>query len=104
MFKFMEGKKNASIIREYLKISCPINLAKNKLPSPIFNYIDGASDDEITYKRNTTSYEEVDLIPNVLKGVENIDISTTIFGSILASSQASNELSTDSLTAVINDL
>ena len=60
------------------------NLAKNKLPSPIFNYIDGASDDEITYKRNTTSYEEVDLIPNVLKGVENIDISTTIFGKKLS--------------------
>ena len=31
--KFMEGKKTASIIREYLKISCPINLAKNKLNS-----------------------------------------------------------------------
>ena len=24
--KFSEGKKTASIIREYLKISCPINL------------------------------------------------------------------------------
>ena len=25
-------------------------LAKKKLPSPIFHYIDGAADDEITYK------------------------------------------------------
>ena len=31
--KFMEGQKTASIIREYLKISCPINLAKDKLNS-----------------------------------------------------------------------
>ena len=31
--KFIEGKKTALIIREYLKISCPINLAKNKLNS-----------------------------------------------------------------------
>ena len=31
--KFSEGKKTASIIREYLKISCPINLATNKLNS-----------------------------------------------------------------------
>ena len=30
-------------------------LAKKKLPSPIFHYIDGAADDEITYKRNTSS-------------------------------------------------
>ena len=29
------------------------NLAKKRLPSPIFHYIDGAADDEITYKRNT---------------------------------------------------
>ena len=31
--KFSEGKKNASIIREYLKISCPINQARYKLNS-----------------------------------------------------------------------
>ena len=29
--KFAEGKKTASIIREYLKITCPINLARKKL-------------------------------------------------------------------------
>jgi L-lactate dehydrogenase (cytochrome) len=55
-------------------------LAKKKLPSPIFNYIDGAADDEITYRRNTEAFNDVDLIPNVLKGVENVDLSTTIFG------------------------
>ena len=53
--------------------------AKKRLPSPIFNYIDGAADDEITYLRNTTSYNDVDLIPNVLAGVEKVDLSTTIF-------------------------
>ena len=31
--KFVEGKKTALIIREYLKISCPINLARKKLNS-----------------------------------------------------------------------
>ena len=55
-------------------------LAKKKLPSPIFHYIDGAADDEITYKRNTSSFNDVDLVPNVLKGVEDVDLSTTIFG------------------------
>ena len=28
-------------------------LAKNKLPAPIFHYIDGGADDETTLKRNT---------------------------------------------------
>ena len=55
-------------------------LAKKKLPSPIFHYIDGAADDEITYDRNTSAFNDVDLVPNVLRGVENVDLSTTIFG------------------------
>tara|TARA_Y100001970_G_C14162583_1_gene819414 strand:+ start:43 stop:1197 length:1155 start_codon:yes stop_codon:yes gene_type:complete len=63
---------------------CNVNdfrkLAKRRLPSPIFHYIDGAADDEITYKRNTDAFEDCDLIPNVLTGVENIDMSTTVMG------------------------
>jgi len=49
-------------------------LAKKRLPSPIFHYIDGAADDEITYNRNTEAYNDCDLIPNVLRGVENVDL------------------------------
>ena len=55
-------------------------LAKKRLPGPIFHYIDGAAEDEVTYRRNTESYESCDLVPNVLAGVENIDMSTTIMG------------------------
>ena len=56
------------------------NLAKKRLPSPVFHYIDGAADDEVTYKRNTEAYENCDLVPNVLTGVKDIDMSTTIMG------------------------
>ena len=55
-------------------------LAKKKLPSPIFHYIDGGSDDEITLRRNTKSFDDCDLVPNVLTSVGNPDLSTTIFG------------------------
>ena len=55
-------------------------LAKKKLPSPIFHYIDGGADDEITLKRNTDSFNKSDLIPNVLTGASDIDLSTTILG------------------------
>ena len=55
-------------------------LAKKKLPSPIFHYIDGGADDEITLKRNTSSFDKCDLITNVLAGVNKPDLSTTIFG------------------------
>ena len=55
-------------------------LAKKKLPSPIFHYIDGGADDESTLRRNTDSFNDCDLVPNVLRGVEDIDLSTNIFG------------------------
>tara|TARA_B100000029_G_scaffold260618_1_gene257033 strand:+ start:348 stop:1502 length:1155 start_codon:yes stop_codon:yes gene_type:complete len=55
-------------------------LAKKKLPSPIFHYIDGGSDDEITLNRNTDSFNDYDLIPSVLTDVENIDMSTIVLG------------------------
>jgi L-lactate dehydrogenase (cytochrome) len=59
-------------------------LAKRRLPSPIFNYIDGGADDEVTLRRNTASFERCDLVPNVLRGVENVDISVTVMGQKLA--------------------
>ena len=55
-------------------------LAKKKLPSPIFHYIDGGADDEITLKKNTDSFNRCDLIPNVLTGASDIDLSTTVLG------------------------
>lgn len=55
-------------------------LAQQRLPGPIFHYIDGAADDEVTYRRNTEAYEDCDLVPNVLAGVETIDTSITVMG------------------------
>ena len=59
-------------------------LAKKKLPSPIFHYIDGGSDDEVTLRRNTESFNKCDLLPNVLADVSNIDLSTTVLGQKIA--------------------
>ena len=55
-------------------------LAKRRLPSPVFHYIDGAGDDEITKGRNTSAFDDCDLVPNVLAGVESIDVSTKVMG------------------------
>ncbi len=59
-------------------------LAKLRLPGPIFNYIDGAADDEVTHRQNTASFERCDLVPNVLRGVEAVDLSVTVMGQKLA--------------------
>ena len=59
-------------------------LAKKRLPFPVFHYIDGAADDEITLLRNTESYNDCDLVPNVLRGVEDIDLSISLMGKKLS--------------------
>jgi L-lactate dehydrogenase (cytochrome) len=59
-------------------------LAQRRLPGPIFNYIDGGADDEVTLRRNTAAFEAVDLIPNVLRGVSDVDLSVTVMGQKLA--------------------
>ena len=55
-------------------------LAKKRLPAPIFHYIDGGADDETTLKRNTNSFDDCDLLPNILRSVGEPDLSTTVFG------------------------
>ncbi len=55
-------------------------LAKQRLPWPVFDYIDGAADDELTKDRNTAAFADCDLVPDVLAGVEEIDTSVTILG------------------------
>lgn len=55
-------------------------LAKQRLPSPLFHYIDGGSDDESTLRRNTTAFDRMDLVPNVLAGAGKVDLSTNVLG------------------------
>ena len=68
------GINNCHNVRDFRK------LAKKRLPGPIFHYIDGAADDEITYRRNTEAFDKCDLVPNVLSGVDKVDMSTTVMG------------------------
>ena len=66
--------KNCHNVEDFRK------LAKKNLPAPIFHYIDGGSDDELTLKRNTESFSKCDLVPNILAGVGQPDLSTTVLG------------------------
>ncbi|MGJ8537094.1 MAG: alpha-hydroxy acid oxidase [Parasphingopyxis sp.] len=59
-------------------------LAKLRLPGPVFHYIDGGADDEATLRRNSAAFDDCDLVPNVLAGVQDIDMSTTVMGRKIA--------------------
>jgi L-lactate dehydrogenase (cytochrome) len=55
-------------------------LAKRNLPSPIFNYMDGGADDELTLRRNTDAFNDYELLPSQLADVSSIDLRTTVLG------------------------
>lgn len=57
--------------------------AKARLPSPMFHYIDGGADDEWTLGRNTAAFSEWELMPNYLRDISQIDLSTRVLGSRL---------------------
>jgi L-lactate dehydrogenase (cytochrome) len=59
-------------------------LAKRTLPRPVFDFVDGAANDEVTYRRNRAGFERVALRPRALVDVSSIDMATTVLGREIA--------------------
>ncbi len=57
--------------------------AQARLPAPMFHYIDGGADDEISLRRNTDAFEDYELLPNYLRNIDDIDVSTRVLGADL---------------------
>jgi len=55
-------------------------VARRRLPRGVFDYIDGAAEDEITLAANSDAYRRVRFRPRVLRDVREIDPSTTLLG------------------------
>lgn len=58
-------------------------LARRRLPRPIFDYIDGGADDEVTLERNVSAFSTYEIVPDVLTDVSRIKTQTTLFGEAL---------------------
>ena len=55
-------------------------IARRRLPAGIFDYIDGAAEDEVTMARNSDAFARWEFVPRVLRDVSSIDTSTRLFG------------------------
>ena len=55
-------------------------IAKRRLPGGVFDYIDGAAEDERTLAANEAAFAAVTLRPRVLRGLGKVDTSSTILG------------------------
>jgi L-lactate dehydrogenase (cytochrome) len=54
--------------------------AKRRIPRPVFDYVDGAADEEISRRANVAAFRSWQFVPRVLAGVADCDPSTTLFG------------------------
>ena len=55
-------------------------LARKRLPTGVFDYVDGAAWDELTKQRNESDLRSLALRPRMLVGATEIDLSTEVLG------------------------
>jgi L-lactate dehydrogenase (cytochrome) len=55
-------------------------LAQRRLPSPVFHFLEGAAETEMTARRNTVAFDDVQLIPRCLVDVATVTTATRILG------------------------
>ena len=55
-------------------------VSKRRLPAGVFDYIDGAAEDERTLRNNVSSFSNYEFKPRILRDVSNIDLSANILG------------------------
>jgi 4-hydroxymandelate oxidase len=64
----------------YVNLDDLERLARDKLPGPIFDFIAGGAEDEVTLRANRAAFEAIQLRPRVLVDVSHVDTSTTVLG------------------------
>jgi L-lactate dehydrogenase (cytochrome) len=58
--------------------------ARRRLPRPVFDYIDGGADAEVTLRENVRAFEEITFRPRCAVDVAAIDLSTVVLGTQIA--------------------
>jgi L-lactate dehydrogenase (cytochrome)/(S)-mandelate dehydrogenase len=70
--------------RRAISVAAMRELARGKLPRPIFDFADGGAEDELTLRRNEAAFDDIDLLPRPLSGAATRDLSIALFGKKLS--------------------
>jgi L-lactate dehydrogenase (cytochrome) len=54
--------------------------ARRRLPRPVFDYVDGAADEEISLRANRAAFQSWQFRPRVLRDIADPDLRVTVFG------------------------
>ena len=58
--------------------------ARKRLPAPLYHYIAGGADDELTTDANVRAFDRYELLPNYLRDIRSIDMRRRVLGCDLA--------------------
>jgi L-lactate dehydrogenase (cytochrome)/(S)-mandelate dehydrogenase len=70
--------------RQAYSIAAMRDLARRKLPRPVFDFADGGAEDERTLRRNESAFEDFALLPHPLSGAAQRDLSVELLGKRLS--------------------
>lgn len=79
-FGLPELDRRAARLKKAASIQDLRKIAKRRTPQPAFDYVDGAAVNEITADRTREAFAACELIPTMLQGHGEVDLSTTIAG------------------------
>lgn len=78
--------------------------ARRKLPRPIFGYVCGAAEDNLSLTANEAAFSDLDLVPQVLKDVSRRTQETTLFGRTYAAPFGIAPMGLSALSAYRGDI
>jgi L-lactate dehydrogenase (cytochrome) len=79
-FRTFEWSSTARRLARAVDVGDLRRMAKRRLPSGVFDYIDGAAEDELSMRRNRAAYQRVEFRPRVLRDVSTVDLRTAVLG------------------------
>ena len=59
-------------------------IARRRCPRAVFDYVDGAAEQEISLRRAREAYARIEFVPRILRDVGSVDTATTILGATAA--------------------
>jgi L-lactate dehydrogenase (cytochrome) len=71
-------------LADALNIMDLLEMARKRLPGPLFDYLDGGAETEFTTRRNTLAFDQYSLVPRCLIDVSSISTTTRVLGHTLA--------------------
>jgi (S)-mandelate dehydrogenase len=72
--------RSPHVVEDALNIFDLREMAKQRLPRWVFEYVDRAAEDEVALRNNREAFERIKLLPRVLVDVSVRNLETTVFG------------------------